>query len=122
MVRIGAGAGFAGDRIDPAVDLAKRGKLDVLAFECVAERTLAYGHLARMADPGKGYHALIDRRLGAVLADCVKNGTTIVTGFSGYAAMAAGAATRESAAHNAANNCFMESPWSIWLERGLGES
>jgi len=78
-VRIGAGAGFAGDRIDPAVDLAKRGKLDFLAFECVAERTLAYGHLARMADPNKGYHALIDRRLGAVLADCVKNKTTIVT-------------------------------------------
>lgn len=79
MVRIGAGAGFAGDRIDPAVDLAKRGKLDFLAFECVAERTLAYGHLARMADPNKGYHALIDRRLGAVLADCVKNKTTIIT-------------------------------------------
>lgn len=79
MVRIGAGAGFAGDRIDPAVDLARRGALDFLAFECVAERTLAYGHLARMADPDKGYHALIDRRLGAVLADCVKNRTTIVT-------------------------------------------
>lgn len=79
MVRIGAGAGFAGDRIDPAVDLARRGRLDFLAFECLAERTLAYGHLARMADPAKGYHALIDRRLGAVLADCVKNKTTIVT-------------------------------------------
>ena len=79
MVRIGAGAGFAGDRIDPAVDLAKRGKLDFLAFECVAERTLAYGHLARMADPSKGYHTLIDRRLGAVLAECVKNKTSIVT-------------------------------------------
>lgn len=79
MVRIGAGAGFAGDRIDPAVDLAKRGRLDFLAFECVAERTLAYGHLARMADPDKGYHALIDRRLGAVLADCAKNKTTIIT-------------------------------------------
>ena len=79
MVRIGAGAGFAGDRIDPAVDLARRGKLDFLAFECVAERTLAYGHLARMADPDKGYHALIDRRLGAVLADCARNKTVIVT-------------------------------------------
>ena len=78
-MRIGAGAGFAGDRIDPAVDLAERGRLDFLAFECVAERTLAYGHLARMADPNKGYHALIDRRLGAVLAACVKNKTTIVT-------------------------------------------
>ena len=97
MVRIGAGAGFAGDRIDPAVDLAKRGKLDFLAFECVAERTLAYGHLARMADPGKGYHALIDRRLGAVLADCVKNGTTIITNMGVANPRAAGRAVVELA-------------------------
>lgn len=77
--RIGAGAGFAGDRIDPARDLAERGRLDALAFECLAERTLAYGHLARMADPDKGYHGFIERRLEAVLAACVRQRTTIVT-------------------------------------------
>jgi hypothetical protein len=78
-LRIGAGAGFAGDRIDPARDLAERGALDYLAFECLAERTLAYGHLQRMADPAKGYHLLIEKRLGAVLAACVANRTTIIT-------------------------------------------
>lgn len=96
-VRIGAGAGFAGDRIDPAVDLARRGKLDFLAFECLAERTLAYGHLARMADPDRGYHALIDRRLGAVLADCAKNRTTIITNMGVANPRAAGHATVELA-------------------------
>ena len=69
-VRIGAGAGFAGDRIDPVRDLAGRGALDYLAFGCLAERTLAYGHLQRLADPAKGYHLLIEKRLGAVLAAC----------------------------------------------------
>jgi hypothetical protein len=78
-LRIGAGAGFAGDRIDPAVDLAERGRLDFLAFECLAERTLAYGHLARMDDPAKGYDPRIERRLGAVLQACVANGTVIIT-------------------------------------------
>jgi hypothetical protein len=78
-IRIGAGAGFAGDRIDPARDLAERGHLDFLVFECLAERTLAYGHLQRAQDPAKGYHQLIERRLGAVLKTCVENGTTIVT-------------------------------------------
>ena len=78
-LRIGAGAGFAGDRIDPARALAERGALDYLAFECLAERTLAYGHLQRMADPAKGYHLLIEKRLGAVLAACVANRTTIIT-------------------------------------------
>ena len=79
VIRIGAGAGFAGDRIDPAVDLAQRGQLDFLAFECLAERTLAYGHLARMADPAKGYDPRIERRLGAVLQACVEHRTTIIT-------------------------------------------
>ena len=41
IVRIGAGAGFQGDRIEPAVDLAERGSLDFLVFECLAERTIA---------------------------------------------------------------------------------
>ena len=40
-VRIGCGAGFAGDRIDAASILAARGELDYLVFECLAERTIA---------------------------------------------------------------------------------
>ncbi len=89
-LRIGAGAGFAGDRIEPARDLAERGRLDALAFECLAERTLAFGHLARRADPDKGYHALIERRLGAVLAACVAQGTTIITNMGVANPVAAG--------------------------------
>ncbi|HWT51407.1 MAG TPA: acyclic terpene utilization AtuA family protein, partial [Caulobacter sp.] len=41
VVRIGAGAGFAGDRIEPAVELVREGRLDYLVFECLAERTIA---------------------------------------------------------------------------------
>ena len=40
-LRIGCGAGYAGDRIEPAVELAERGRLDYLVFECLAERTIA---------------------------------------------------------------------------------
>lgn len=32
-IRIGSGAGFAGDRIDPAIDLIKYGNLDYIGFE-----------------------------------------------------------------------------------------
>ena len=32
-VRIGAGAGFAGDRIEPAVELAARGGIDFLVYQ-----------------------------------------------------------------------------------------
>ena len=40
-VRVGAGAGYAGDRWAPAVELAEKGEIDFLAFECLAERTIA---------------------------------------------------------------------------------
>ncbi len=91
-LRIGTGAGFAGDRIDPARDLAERGGLDYLVFECLAERTLAYGHLQRLADPAKGYHPLIEKRLGAVLVASVAQGTTIISNMGVANPMAAGRA------------------------------
>jgi hypothetical protein len=72
-VRIGAGAGFSGDRIDPAVDLARDGRLDYLVFECLAERTIALAQLA------KGFDPLLRTRMEAVLPLCAANGTRIIT-------------------------------------------
>jgi hypothetical protein len=40
-LRIGAGEGYAGDRIPPALELAEQGQLDYLVFECLAERMIA---------------------------------------------------------------------------------
>ena len=48
--RIGSGAGYSGDRIDPAQALAERGGLDVLVFECLAERTIALAQLRRLRE------------------------------------------------------------------------
>ena len=67
LLRIGAGASFADDRIAPAVDLAERGELDYLVFECLAERTVARENLTRMKDPEKGYTPRLLDRMGAVL-------------------------------------------------------
>jgi hypothetical protein len=78
-VRIGAGAGFADDRIDPAVDLAERGDLDFLVFECLAERTIALRQLERRGDPAAGFDPGLAERLHAVLATCLAGGVRIVT-------------------------------------------
>lgn len=78
-VRVGCGAGFSSDRLDPAVDLAARGRLDYLIFECIGERTLAFGHRDRRAQPDKGYNPYLERRLRAVLPHCRQAGTRIVT-------------------------------------------
>ncbi|MBL8388970.1 MAG: DUF1446 domain-containing protein [Hydrogenophaga sp.] len=90
--RIGAGAGYAGDRIDPAVALAEHGRLDALVFECLAERTIALAQLRRRADPAQGYDPLLAARLRAVLPACLANGTTIVTNMGAANPLAAGQA------------------------------
>ncbi len=95
--RIGSGAGYAGDRIDPALDLAERGELDALVFECLAERTIALAQLRRSANPDAGYDPMLAARMRAVLPACVRNGVTIITNMGAANAMAAGRAVLEVA-------------------------
>lgn len=92
--RIGCGAGFQGDRIDPAKDLAERGALDVLVFECLAERTIALAQQARLEDPNGGFDPLLERRLRACLPGCARNGTKIVTNMGAANPRAAGECAR----------------------------
>lgn len=63
---IGAGAGFAGDRIDPAVTLARAG-VDAVVLECLAERTLVPAIRARRENPQAGFDPRLRRRLAALL-------------------------------------------------------
>lgn len=77
-VRIGTGAGYAGDRIEPAVELARRGALDYLAFECLGERTLALAQDRQ--DRGEpGHDPRLRERMRRVLPDCADRDTTVVT-------------------------------------------
>lgn len=93
-IRIGAGAGFQGDRIEPAIALAERGQLDYLVFECLGERTIALAQQARAADPAGGYDPLLDRRMRAVLPACAAQGTRIVTNMGAANPVAAAERTR----------------------------
>ena len=92
--RIGTGAGFSSDRLEPAVDLAKCGRLDVLVLECLGERTVAFAHRDRMVDPRKGYNAHLDRRMRALLPACRTAGTTIITNMGAANPRAAAERTR----------------------------
>lgn len=96
-VRIGCGAGFSSDRLDPALDLAQRGNLDALIFECLGERTLAFGHRDRRQNPQGGYNPLLERRLRSVLPPCVRAGTVIITNMGVASPTAAARRTIEIA-------------------------
>jgi hypothetical protein len=87
--RIGTGAGFSADRLDPAVDLARHGALDAMIIECLGERTLAFAHRDRIADPSKGYNALLEKRMRALLPICIGAGTTIITNMGAANPLAA---------------------------------
>jgi Acyclic terpene utilisation family protein AtuA len=95
MLRIGGGAGFAGDRVDPAVALAKHGKLDYLVLECLAERTIALAHQQRRRSPTRGYGASLDARMSALLPLVDATGCRIVTNLG--AANPSAAAKRTAA-------------------------
>jgi len=95
--RIGCGAGFSSDRLDPAVDLARRGHLDVLVFECMGERTLAFGHRDLRTDPARGYNPLLERRMRAILPLTFARGTRVITNMGGANPRAAAERTVEVA-------------------------
>lgn len=97
-LRIAAGAGYSGDRIEPAVDLAQRGRLDYLVFECLAERTIADAQLRRHVDPSGGYDPFLEARITAVLDACRRNGTRIISNMGAANTPAAARRVREIAA------------------------
>ena len=89
-LRIGAGAGYAGDRIPPAVELASGGDLDYLVFECLAERTIALAQLQRSHDAHLGFDALLAARMRAVLPICVATGVKVISNMGAANPLAAG--------------------------------
>jgi hypothetical protein len=78
-VRIGSGAGYSGDRIEPALELAEKGDIQYLVFECLGERTVALAQQARLKDPDGGFDPLLEARMRAVLPTCAAKGIKIVT-------------------------------------------
>ena len=61
-IRIGSGAGYAGDRIEPAIDLIEQGQLDYIIFECLAERTISLAKKSKQSHPALGYNELYEYR------------------------------------------------------------
>ena len=91
-VRIGCGAGYSGDRIEPAVELAEKGDLDYLVFECLAERTIALAQQAKAKDADAGYDPLLLDRMAAVLPACVRRHVRVITNMGAANPVAAAAA------------------------------
>ena len=78
-LRIGCGAGFSGDRLEPAAVLVEKGGLDYLVLECLAERTIALAQKRKALDPQKGFDPLLERRMELLLPLLKRKGVRLLT-------------------------------------------
>ena len=97
VYRIGAGAGFAGDRVDPAVALAASGQVDAVALECLAERTLVPAIKARAENPRAGADPRLRRRLTPLLPVAAGTGCKIISNLGAANPREAGSSIAELA-------------------------
>ena len=88
-IRIGCGAGFSGDRLEPAVILAEKGNLDYLVLECLAERTIALAQKRKQLNPELGYDPFLERRMRILLPALSKNKICIITNMGAANPLAA---------------------------------
>lgn len=78
-IRIGSGAGYAGDRLEPALELIEKGNIEYICFECLAERTIAIAQQEKLKNPSKGYNNLLEYRMEKVLPLAWKNNVKVIT-------------------------------------------
>ncbi len=78
-IRIGSGAGYGGDRIEPALAVMEKGDIQYIIFECLAERTIALAQQQKTRHPEQGYNELLPYRMSRVLPLCVEKHIKVIT-------------------------------------------
>ncbi|MCL1986726.1 MAG: DUF1446 domain-containing protein [Firmicutes bacterium] len=99
-MKIAAGAGYAGDRIEPAVDIIRRAKADYIIFECLAERTIALAQKERQERENGGFNPLLDYRMEWIIPLLRENPIKIITNMGTANPQAAAAKVAEIAARH----------------------
>ena len=89
-IRIATGAGYSGDRIEPAIEVAMKGKIDYIIFECLAERTIALAQRQKLINNEKGFDNLLEARMKAIIPICNQKNIKIITNMGAANPEAAG--------------------------------
>lgn len=82
-VRIASGQGFWGDRLDAPVQQVRRGPIDYLMLDYLAEVTMSILQKQRGRDPSQGYARDFVPLMGEILPDCVRRGVRVVANAGG---------------------------------------
>lgn len=82
-VRLGAGSGFWGDAMDPAMELLEHGNLDYLCFDFLAELTMALLQRQKLKNPQAGYVPDAVTYMNAMLKLARERGTRLISNGGG---------------------------------------
>ncbi|AUD13099.1 MULTISPECIES: acyclic terpene utilization AtuA family protein [unclassified Planococcus (in: firmicutes)] len=96
-IRIGSGAGYSDDRLEPALEIMEKGNVDYIVFECLAERTIAIAQQRKMKNPDEGYDKLLAYRMERVLPLCSSKKVKVVTNMGAANPVAAAKLVKEMA-------------------------
>ncbi|MEW5568604.1 acyclic terpene utilization AtuA family protein [Rossellomorea marisflavi] len=97
MLKIGAGTGFAGDRIEPALALVENGNIDYLILEGLAERTIALSQRQKRRNPDLGFNEYLEERIRLLLPSLLSHNVRLITNMGAANPMAAARKIQEVA-------------------------
>lgn len=83
-IRIASGQGFWGDRLDAPIDQVRRGPIDYLVMDYLAEVTMSIMQKQRARKPETGGYARdFVPLMGEILPDCVERGVRVIANAGG---------------------------------------
>lgn len=91
-IRIASGQGFWGDRLQAPVEQVRRGPIDYLMLDYLAEVTMSIMQKQRSRDPAQGYARDFVPLMGEIFPDCVEKNIRVVANAGGVNTDACGEA------------------------------
>ncbi len=83
IIRIASGQGFWGDRIDAPIDQVRKGPIDYLVMDYLAEVTMSIMEKQRMRNPKLGYARDFIPLMEELLPDLVEKNIRVITNAGG---------------------------------------
>ncbi|HKY59564.1 MAG TPA: acyclic terpene utilization AtuA family protein [Gemmatimonadota bacterium] len=83
ILRIACGQGFWGDRLDAPVEQVRRGPIDVLMLDYLAEVTMSILQKQRSRDPAQGYARDFVPLLEEIFPDVAEKGIRVISNAGG---------------------------------------
>src|SRR2546423_12977156 len=83
VVRVAGGQGFWGDLLTAPVDQVRKGPIDYLMLDYLAEVTMSILQKQRARDPQAGYARDFVSLMGEILPDCVSKGIKVMSNAGG---------------------------------------